>query len=215
MKIVFLGDSVTDAGKNRDAGFPVPIGQGYASMVAGRLGADEPGKYEFVNSGISGFRCTDIYSQIKPYCWNLKPDVVSLYVGVNDAMHEFQELHNGVETDRFRRIVTTMLSETKERFPGVKFILLGAFVLPGEFLDSCGREMIPEVQKRVGAMKAIAAEFSAPFISVQELMDSACRLAPSFYWSADGVHPTPAGHQLIADAWVRAFRENIVPAKRG
>lgn len=206
MKIVFLGDSVTDAGKNLDAGFPTAIGQGYTAMVAGRLGADEPGRYEFVNSGVSGFRCTDIYSQIKPFCWNLNPDVVSLYVGVNDAMHEYQDPRNGVETERFYRVVKTMLLETRERFPGVKFILLGAFVLPGWFLDSYGETLIPEVRKRAAAMKQIAEELSVPYIPVQELMDSACKLQPSYYWSADGVHPTPAGHQLIADAWLRAFR---------
>lgn len=208
MNIIFLGDSITDAGKNVDAGFPVPMGQGYATMVAGRLGADAPGKYTFINSGISGFRCTDIYSQIKPYCWNLSPDLVSLYVGVNDAMHEF-ESGNGVEADRFYRIVKTMLVETKERFPNVRLILLGAFILHGAYVERCGSAVITEVAKRAEMMRQIAEELSAPFIPVQALMDRACELQPAAYWSVDGIHPTPAGHQLIADAWLEAFSRQI------
>lgn len=206
MKIVFLGDSITDAGKNTEAGFPVPIGQGYTAMIAGRLGADEPGKYEFVNSGVSGYRSTDIYSQIKNLCWNQKPDVVSLYVGVNDAMHEYLAA-NGVEADRFYRVVRALLSETKDRFPRVRFILLGAFVVSGQWVDCYGDEFRSEVAKRAAAVKQIAEEFSAPYIPVQKLMDDACKIRPAEYWSADGVHLTPAGHQLLADAWLRAFRE--------
>lgn len=208
MKIVFLGDSITDAGKNTEAGYPVPIGQGYTAMIAGRLGVDAPGKYEFVNSGVSGYRSTDIYSQIKCQCWNLKPDVVSLYVGVNDALHDYLEQENGVDTERFYRVVRTLLTETRERFPGVKFILLAPFALRSPLLNSYGEQFYSEVRKRAAAVQAVAQELSIPFLSVQALMDEACKLQPWAYWSADGVHPTTAGHQLIADAWLKVFREH-------
>ena len=65
MKILFQGDSITDVGRNNHSGSLIPIGQGYACLIASRLGADEPGKYDFVNLGISGNRIVDVYARIK------------------------------------------------------------------------------------------------------------------------------------------------------
>ena len=100
MRIVFLGDSITDAGRNTDNGSMVSIGQGYALMVQGRLSVKYPGQHVFFNYGVSGNRSVDIYAQIKGRCWNNNPDVVSLLVGVNDVWHELEN-KNGVDTERF------------------------------------------------------------------------------------------------------------------
>lgn len=205
MNIIFLGDSITDAGRNLTSGCPYSIGQGYAMLVQAKLGSSEPGRHKFYNFGVSGERVVDIYAQIKARCWNNMPDVVSLYVGVNDAMHEFEHA-NGVDAERFARIYRMLITDTAARFPAVKFILLTPFVLPGDFLNKAGARLCTETKLRADAVFDIGREFGFPVIDTQSLFDKACKNAPSSFWSVDGVHPTPEGHQLIADAWLDAYR---------
>lgn len=97
-KILFQGDSITDAGRSRED--LTNLGKGYPLFVAGALGMDEPGEYEFVNRGISGNRIVDIYARIKMDIINLKPDVMSLLIGVNDVWHEVSS-QNGVDGDKY------------------------------------------------------------------------------------------------------------------
>ena len=83
--ILFQGDSITDAGRNRenDAG----TGTGYPTFVKGELGLSNPGEYEFINRGISGNRIVDLYARIKADIINLKPDYMSILIGVYDVWH--------------------------------------------------------------------------------------------------------------------------------
>ena len=91
--ILFQGDSITDAGRDRDDFYD--LGKGYPVLVAGRLGLDAPGEFRFLNRGVSGDRIVDVYARMKRDILNLKPDVLTLLVGVNDVWHEFDQ-HNGV-----------------------------------------------------------------------------------------------------------------------
>ena len=79
--ILFQGDSITDALRSRDNG--VYNGNGYPTLVAGRLGYEQPGQYTFVNRGISGNRIVDLYARIKIDLINLKPDVLSILIGAS------------------------------------------------------------------------------------------------------------------------------------
>lgn len=97
MKIVFLGDSITDVGKNLTNGSTIAIGQGYPLIVDAKLSASFPGKYEFHNAGVSGSRVVDLYARIKSDAWNRLPDVISILIGVNDVWHEYMEHHGGVD----------------------------------------------------------------------------------------------------------------------
>lgn len=205
MNIIFLGDSITDAGRNTTSGCPYSIGQGYAMLAEAKLGSSEPGQHTFLNFGVSGERVVDIYAQIKARCWNNNPDVVSLYVGINDVWHEFSHT-NGVDAERFERIYRMLVSDTVSRFPNVKFILIAPFILPGEFLSQAGESAIAEIKLRCDAISSVAKEFGYPVIDTQAIFDAACKRAPSTVWSVDGVHPTPEGHQLIADAWLEAYK---------
>ncbi|MBQ9920892.1 MAG: lysophospholipase, partial [Clostridia bacterium] len=87
MRILFQGDSITDAGRARDN--DINLGTGYPMLVKATLGFEEPGKYEFFNRGISGNRVVDLYARIKNDIINLKPDVMSILIGVNDVWHEY------------------------------------------------------------------------------------------------------------------------------
>lgn len=207
-KILFMGDSVTDCGKKLGSGSQVIIGQGYPLMVAGRLGADYPAQYEFVNSGISGHRVVDLYARIKCDAWNHKPDVFSILIGINDVWHELAG--NGVEADRFYTVYKMLVEDSMKVLPGVKMILMEPFVLRGKATDEHWDYFFKETKLRAEATKQIAAETRQHFLPLQNVFDEATKLAPGDYWIDDGVHPFPAGHQLIADAWIELFKKEIM-----
>lgn len=207
MKIVFLGDSITDAGKNCSGGSTIAIGQGYPLIVDAMLSSSFPGKYEFHNAGISGSRVVDLYARVKSDAWNSTPDVISILVGVNDVWHEYMEHHGGVDAKRYEAVYRMLLHDTIERLPNVKLMLLEPFALKASATAEIWDSFKPEVQLRADAVKRLASEFNATFIPLQKKLCEVCTLQPAPYWLADGVHPTPAGHQLIANAWLNAFRK--------
>ena len=202
--ILFQGDSITDCGREKcgGAGFDCHgLGPGYPGMIAARLQCDRPEvDWTFINLGISGNRIVDLYARWKKDCLNLRPDAVSILIGVNDTWHEVVR-QNGVEVPRYARIYRELLAWTKHELPEVKFVLLDPFLCPEA--GECAA-MIDEVAERRTVVAELAAEFGAVHVRTQELFDAAARRAPQSHWSADGVHPTPAGQQLIADAWIAA-----------
>ena len=209
MRIVFQGDSITDVGRNTNNGSLISMGQGYPLMITGDLSAKYPGEYEFVNRGISGNRVVDIYARIKKDCWNLEPDVLSLLIGVNDVWHEFNPDANGVDAARFEKMYRILAQDTLERFPNCKIIAMEPFVLHGPAVDENWEGFYSEVLLRAKAVRKVAEELGLIFVPLQEKLEEACKLQPSTYWLGDGVHPTPAGHRLIANAWEEAFEANI------
>ncbi len=205
MKILFQGDSITDCGRNTANGSQLSIGQGYALIVTSHLGFENPGKYEFLNLGVSGNRVTDVYARIKADCWNHEPDVLSILIGVNDVWHEIGA-KNGVDAERFENVYRMLLSDTLKRLPNIKVIMLEPFVLRCGATVEAWDVFSDEVSKRARITEKLAAEFSQVFVPLQKAFDDACELCPAEYWISDGVHPTPAGHQLIANKWLEAFK---------
>lgn len=209
MKILFQGDSITDVGRNTERGSQQSIGQGYALMVTGELGARYPGQYTFENRGISGNRIVDLYARIKVDCWNLEPDVISILLGVNDVWHEFGN-GNGVEANRFENVYRMLIEDSLAKLPNVKFMLLEPFALPGTATEGKWDEFFGEVVKRSQIVQKLAQEYKLSFVPLQKKLEDACKLCPPEYWLSDGVHPSPAGHRLIADAWLEVFQKEIV-----
>ena len=202
--VLFQGDSITDCGRRNCGGEGFDchgMGPGYPGMIAARLACDRPEvEWKFINLGVSGNRIVDLYARWKADCINLRPDVLSILVGVNDTWHEFNR-RNGVEVPRFARIYRELLSWTRQELPDVRFVLLDPF-LCSEVNDR--RPMAADVAARREVVAELAKDFGAVHIKLQELFDTAAKRAPQAHWSADGVHPTPAGQQLIADAWIAA-----------
>ena len=211
MKILFQGDSITDTGRNTNSGSLISIGQGYAMLIDGKLSVKYPGKFTFENRGISGSRIVDVYARIKCDCWNLNPDVLSLLIGVNDVWHEVGG-KNGVDEKRFYNVYRMLVADTLERFPEMKMMLMEPFVLKAAATEGAWDYFDTETKKRAEAVKKIAEEFHQTFLPLQAMFDEAAALCPASYWLGDGVHPTPAGHQLIADKWLDAFEKNILRA---
>ena len=208
MRILFQGDSITDCGRRRDSF--TSMGDGYASLVRSELGLAEPGKYEFLNRGIGGNRIVDLYARIKCDIINLKPDYMSLLIGVNDVWHELGG-NNGIAPEKFEKIYCMLIEEIKEALPEIKIMLLEPFVLPG---GATHDEEDPTVWERfntlvranAAAAKRVAEKYSLPFIELQAGFDALCEKAPASYWLADGVHPTAMGHCFIKDQWLKTFK---------
>ncbi len=205
MKILFQGDSITDAGRSRED--DEDIGVGYPRYVKAELGFNEPGKHVFINRGISGNRIVDVYARIRNDIINLKPDVMSILIGVNDVWHEFEKSPNGVPADKFYKFYDMLIEEVKEALPNLKIMILEPFALKGSGTEAYFDEFKCEVEKRAAMAKKIAEKYDLPYIELQEGFDKLSQLAESAYWLKDGVHPTPMGHYYIKNEWLKAFKK--------
>lgn len=199
--ILFQGDSITDCGRNRSPEADgIALGNGYASMVAARLTADRPDAgYEFRNFGISGNRIVDLAARAKEHIWNLRPSLLSILIGVNDTWHEFMR-GSGVDVARYERTYRHLMEDTVRHCPGIRLMLCEPFVLPCGVVGAGWRE---EVDERRAVVAGLCRDFGATLVPFQEIFDRALDRAPAEFWAPDGVHPSPAGHQIMADEWIR------------
>ena len=204
--ILFQGDSITDCGRSREVDalrVGAGLGAGYPTLIAARLLCDRPEtEWNILNRAISGNRVVDLYARWKLDALNLKPDVLSIMIGVNDTWHE-KARANGVEVPRYARIYRELLEWTKTTLPAIKLVLLEPYVL--EF-GAVGADWIDEMAARTQVVRDLAKEFGATLIPTQDILNEAVKRAAPEHWLADGVHPLLAGHQLIADAWLKAVK---------
>ena len=205
MKILFQGDSITDAGRIRDN--DANVGTGYPLLVKAKLGFEEPGKYEFINRGISGNRIVDVYARIKNDIINLKPDVMSILIGVNDVWHEYSNNPNGVDAEKYFKVYDMLIEEIKTALPAIKIMIMEPFVLKGTGTEESWELFSSEVKKRAKMAKKIAQKYDLTFIPLQAGFDELTQKAEESYWLADGVHPTPMGHEYIKNQWFKAFKQ--------
>ena len=202
--ILFQGDSITDCGRVRDdnPNLYAQLGWGYPAHVASRLLADRRDPdLVFFNRGISGNRTPDLYARWKIDALNLEPDLLSILIGVNDTWHEFYH-KNGVEVDRGARILDEILLWTRRALPACRILLMEPFVFP---IGVANAEWLAEVKFRAAEVRRLAEKHGLAFLPLQERLEAAARDAGSQeFVLPDGVHPSLAGHQIIADAWLEA-----------
>lgn len=209
--VLFQGDSITDVGRNREDFYA--LGGGYANLVASHLGYEFPNDYEFINRGVSGNRIVDVYARIKDDIINLKPDYMSLLIGVNDVWHEVTR-KNGVDAQKFEKIYTMLLEEVLNELPDIKIMILEPYVLKGPATEDCDEcpnkwEIFDqEVKERAKVAKRIAEKFGFVFVPLQERFDSSSAITNNTsHWTPDGVHPTNAGHELIKRGWLEGLKK--------
>lgn len=208
MKTFLLqGDSITDAGRSREN--DAVRGNGYPTLVAAELMYDYPGEFEIINRGISGNRVVDLYARVKKDFLNLKPDYLSILIGVNDVWHDYSAEPNGVADGRYRKVYDMLIEELKAELPDVKIYILEPFVLCGAGTQEHWEEFDREVRLRAKSAKWIAEKYGLPFVSLQDKFDAACEKCEASYWLRDGVHPTAAGHELIARALLETVKKDI------
>lgn len=204
--ILFQGDSITDAGRSRDN--DSDRGTGYPTLVSAELGLKYPGEYNFINKGISGNRIVDLYSRIKCDFINLKPDYLTILIGINDVWHEIGN-RNGVDNDKFFRVYCNLIEEIRAMLPDIEIFILEPFVLKASATEKNWRVFRKETLMRAESARAVAEKFGLTFIPLQEKFDEAEKKACASYWLGDGVHPTAAGHELIANEVVKALEKKF------
>ena len=205
-RILFQGDSITDALRSRERDeFP---GNGYPTLIKARLGADMPGKYECLNRGVSGDRVVDINSRIRRDLINLSPDYLSILIGINDVWHELGG-RNGVNNTKFFKTYCDIIEEVLTMCPGVKIFILEPFVLKGPATEENWGVFDTETRMRAESAKRVAEKYGLTFVPLQAKLDALCEQAPTTYWLHDGVHPTAMGHAVIAQALEEAVEKQL------
>lgn len=207
-RILFQGDSITDAGRIKEDFYD--MGRGYALLVKASLSADHPGDYEFVNRGVGANLLVDLYNRRQADLLDLQPDCVSIFIGTNDA---WSELDGGrpIQTEGFEAMYVDLLEQIRATCPQAKVMLISPYVMEG--LYSKNTEEQPDrleqfrthIASRIQVVRELAQRYDLPFVDMQAVFDKACRDTDSSCWNIDGVHPTPAGHELIKRAWLEAF----------
>lgn len=204
-RILFQGDSITDmfrSGENDSF-----LGIGYPTLVSAELGYENPGEYEFLNRGVSGNRSVDLYARIKSDIINLKPDVISILIGVNDVWHELNERYNGVDAEKYFTVYSMMIEEIKKALPDIKIMIMEPFVLKAGGTENDWEYFGPEVAARGEKARMIAEKYNLKFVPLQHKFNEVEKSAPASYWLWDGVHPNSAGHEIIKREWIKAFKE--------
>lgn len=205
--ILFQGDSITDAGRNKDekaANNTKALGSGYAFMAACQMLYKYPDKeLNIYNKGISGNKVYQLAERWDTDCLELKPDVLSILIGVNDYWHMRNGNYNGT-IEIYKKDYQALLERTKSKFPNVKLIIGEPFAVTG--LKAVDNTWFPALTTYQVVAKELAAEFNASFIPYQKIFDEAQKKAPGIYWTHDGVHPSIAGAQLIAASWLEMIK---------
>ncbi len=205
-KFLFQGDSITDANREDDDRVNFGLGMGYPLLVAADFLENRKDDFCFLNRGKSGDRVTDIYARIKEDIINLSPDYMSILVGVNDVAHELT-MQCGVDEIKYEKIYSMLIEEVKTALPDIKIIILEPFVLKGTATQEMWEQFRCEVKKRAEAAKRVSDKYDLTFVPLQNVFDDASADGNYEYWSADGVHPTSAGHQIIKEELIKAIVE--------
>jgi len=171
-------------------------------MTAAALLANLPGyELKIYNRGVSGNRSPDLKTRWNEDCLNLNPDVVSLMIGVNDEWRFHDSEAGGTPLDQYAADYRGLLEGTRERNPDVELVLCEPFTL------RCGavtEAWFPSFDERRRTVEHLAIEFEARFVPFHQIFEAACEHAPPSYWAGDGVHPTPQGHMLLSQNWLKA-----------
>ena len=209
-RILFQGDSITDAGRNKEDFFS--LGHGYPLLVAAHLTAEHPGEYEYVNRGIGGNLLVDLYNRRQEDLLDLAPDYLSLFIGTNDAWAELDQ-GRPIVTDAFEQMYTDLLEEIFATCPQTKVMLISPYIMEGLFSRDTAewpnrlQEFRTHIASRIEVVRRLALKYNLPFVDMQEVFDAACATADASVWTGDGAHPTAGGHELIKRAWLAAFEE--------
>ena len=196
--ILFQGDSITDCKRDKDD--ITSLGLGYPLLVTSFMMARARGDYTFINKGISGNRTGDLVERWQRDCIDLKPTTVSILIGINDTWRRYKPEPDPTSTQDFYERYKTILTRTVDESEA-KIIILEPFLLPvNDNLKQWREDLDPKIQ----AVRELSRQFGALYVPLDGLFAGACAKKPPEYWAEDGIHPTRAGHGLIAEAWVRA-----------
>ena len=203
--LVFVGDSITDCDRRTDRS---GLGYGYVDMVAGAL-RDRGDPSTVVNAGVAGNRVAHLRQRWRADVLDRRPSVLTVHIGVNDTLAAFFD-GRATPLDLFEERYADILDRSLAA--GIsRLVLVEPFFvdtdLPsvrwGEGYEFVHTDLAP----RQAVVRALATRVGAAFVPLQSIVDVvAARRGPTMV-AADGVHPTPLGHRLIAEAWLAAYEQ--------
>ena len=204
-KLLFQGDSITDMnwGRNQKDRNHY-LGHSYVFLIASRLGVDMPeAKLEFFNRGVSGNKVGDLRKRWRRDAIEVKPDWLSILVGVNDVNQSGGKPFNLQKWEEDYRFI---LNESRRENPKVRIVLMNPFVLRVTRLEPLDmwKRWRGEIEKLGEIVARLAKDFDAVHIETQKIFDRAAEQVSPSHWIWDGVHPLPQGHELIARNWLQA-----------
>ncbi|MGE9290447.1 MAG: SGNH/GDSL hydrolase family protein [Puniceicoccales bacterium] len=200
--LLFIGDSITDCGRARPVGEGAGLGSGYVSLVNSALGARFPETaVRVLNTGIGGNRVIDLEARWEQDVFDLKPQWVSIMIGINDVWRQFD---GGVSKfqvgpELFRSTLSKLVEETASKVKGI--VLMSPY-----FLEANPGDPMRALMDEYGAIvKAVAENAGCPFVDTQAAFDRYLAKRPTQTLCGDRVHPNLVGHQIIADAFLAAI----------
>ncbi|MDM4762207.1 GDSL-type esterase/lipase family protein [Galbitalea sp. SE-J8] len=200
--LVFAGDSITDAG--RDRAIRLSLGDGYVKLIADALHGRG---LTVVNQGVSGDRAVDLERRWRDVL-AADPDVLTVYIGVNDMWRRF-DAGDATSAAEFQNTTAGLLEAAVAT--GVEhIILIEPFFLPVREEQVA---WLDDLDPKREAIESLAARFGASHVALQERMTAAAAEHGIAAIAPDGVHPAPRGSALIADAWLTAYSEIEEPAR--
>jgi acyl-CoA thioesterase-1 len=201
--VLFQGDSITDAGRER--GDIHDMGLGYAMMVSAQFDARFPElRARFSNRGISGDQTFHLRERWDMDCLQLKPNWLSILIGINDAWQtENAAIENPRTVEQFEDDYTFILNAFRKKFPHSRVIICEPFLTA---VDSVTPRFRRELDDRIDVVRMLARKYATVYVPLDGVFQVACMYRAPEYWAFDGVHPTWPGNALIADAWMKAMR---------
>jgi len=194
-RVLFQGDSITDGNRGRSADPNHILGHGYAFIIAARHGAGFPErKLDFTNRGVSGNTVLDLEKRWAKDTLALKPDLLSVMIGVNDQSRN-------VPLEAYEATYDKLLTDARAQNPKLKLVLMEPFV------RHLGKPVPEGIVARQAIVAKLAQKHGAALVKLQKVFDDAAAKTADDYWVWDTVHPTYRGHQLLADEWERVVRE--------
>ena len=182
------------------------LGHSYVYLIASRLGVDMPqAKLEFFNRGHSGNRITNLKSRWQKDVIEMKPDLLSVLIGVNDRK---VEKVSDFAADQWEADYRDVLTRARKANPALRIVLLDPFVLKSGWWMTKGGQWDTsraQIAKMCAIVARLAGEFDAVHVKTQEIFDAAAKAVSPEQWIWDGVHPLPQGHELIARNWLQAI----------
>jgi len=208
--ILFQGDSITDGNRTRNNDWNHIMGHGYQYILSSSLWYRFPEKnFHFFNRGVSGNKVTDLAARWKEDTLNLTPDVISILIGINDVQSVMNDSPDKVDSINYENEYRALLHQTKERLPSVELILCEPFILPLGHTKDNYQKWLEEIQKRQASVRTLSKEFDAVYVDFQDVFNDALKRAPVEYWIWDGIHPMPAGHELMARQWTKQVHKKL------
>jgi acyl-CoA thioesterase-1 len=194
-RVLFIGDSITDAGRDRSD--PDALGAGYVAEVARSFGGSSAG-IRILNRGISGNRVKDLKARWQADCLDLKPDLLSIMIGVNDTWRRYDKF-DPTTAEAFEADLDAILAQVTAELPDTRLVVLEPFLLPVSDAQALWHE---DFDPKLAAVRHQAVKHSATLVPLDVVLTEAAAKSSAAALAHDGVHPTPEGHALIARTWL-------------